>query len=201
MVSSFTQLLSQRYNDKLDKNGKEFIQFAVDGATRMQFLINDLLAYSRIQTRGKDFEKVDMHEILGIVINNLQIIIKEKNALVTSDDLPIVKADEAQMVQLLQNLIGNAIKFCKKVPRIHISTEEENEYYVFSIKDNGIGIEPQYFERIFQIFQRLQPKEAYGGTGIGLAICRRIVERHGGRIWLESEFGKGSTFYFSILKE
>ncbi len=200
MVSSFTQLLDRRYKDKLDQDAREFIQYAVEGASRMQFMINDLLAYSRIHTKGRDFNQVDMNEVLSQVIRNLQILIKEENALITNDELPSVKADEGQMVQLLQNLIGNSLKFCINPPRIHISVMEDRDLYTFAIRDNGIGIEKQYFDKIFQIFQRLQPKEEYSGTGIGLAICKRIVERHKGRIWLESEFGKGTTFYFSISK-
>ncbi|MFA6924620.1 MAG: PAS domain S-box protein [Bacteroidales bacterium] len=200
-VSSFTQLLSHRYKDRLDAEAQEFIQFAVDGAMRMQVLINDLLVYSRIQVKGKPFTNVDMHEVLGQVINNLTMRIQEKNALVTCYELPTVIADEGQMVQLLQNLIGNAIKFCNAIPIIHISSKEEKDYFIFSIKDNGIGIESQYFDRIFQIFQRLHTKEEYSGTGIGLAVCKRIVERHKGTIWVESEFGKGTTFYFKIPKK
>ena len=200
MVSSFTQLLSQRYKDKLDQDAQDFIQFAVDGAIRMQILINDLLDYSRIGTRGKNFSQVDMHTVLGQVVSNLNLKIQEKNALVTNDELPEVFADEGQMVQLFQNLIGNALKFCKSSPRIHIDAKEENEHYLFSVRDNGIGIEEQYFDKIFQIFQRLHPRDEYGGTGIGLAICKRIIERHGGKIWVESKPGKGSRFYFTILK-
>ena len=200
MVSSFTQLLSQRYKDKLDKDAQEFIQFAVDGANRMQVLINDLLEYSRIETRGKKFSVIDIHTVLGHAIKNLSLIIKEKNALVINDALPTVMADEGQMVQLFQNLIGNALKFCDTSPKIHISAKEETDHYLFKIKDNGIGMESQYFNKIFQIFQRLQPKEAYSGTGIGLAICKRIIERHGGKIWVESKPDKGSDFYFTIIK-
>ncbi|MDP4224478.1 MAG: PAS domain S-box protein, partial [Bacteroidota bacterium] len=200
MISSFTQLLAQRYKDRLDNDAKDFIQFAVDGAARMQGLINDLLAYSRVQTRGKQFSVVDMHDVLGQVMNNLQLMIQESDALIVNDDLPEVFGDEGQIVQLMQNLIVNGLKFCKTAPRIHISSKEEKEYFLFSVKDNGIGIEPQYFEKIFQIFQRLHPKDKYGGTGIGLAICKRIVNRHGGRIWVESKIGKGSVFYFTILK-
>ncbi|HEY4786563.1 MAG TPA: ATP-binding protein, partial [Bacteroidales bacterium] len=200
MVSSFTQLLAQRYKNKLDQDAKDFIQFAVDGASRMQTLINDLLAFSRIQTRGKEFSDVDMHEVLAKVMYNLNVKIQEKNALVTIDELPVVFADEGQMVQLFQNLVGNAIKFSAGTPVVHISSQEENDHFIFSVKDNGIGIEKQYFERIFQIFQRLQPKDEYEGTGIGLAICKRVVERHGGRIWVESELDKGTTFYFTIRK-
>jgi light-regulated signal transduction histidine kinase (bacteriophytochrome) len=166
----------------------------------MQTLINDLLEYSRVETRGKDLSITDMHDILGQTINNLSIKIKEKNALVTNDELPAIFADEGQMVQLFQNLIGNALKFCKTSPRIHISAKEEKDDYLFSVRDNGIGIESQYFDRIFQIFQRLHTKEEYGGTGIGLAICRRIVERHGGKIWVESQPGEGTEFKFTIRK-
>ncbi len=201
MVSSFTQLLSKRYHDKLDKDAQEFIQFAVDGAIRMQLLINGLLEYSRVETRGNKFSLCSMQAILGQVIFNLNIKIAETSALITSDELPVVLADERQIVQLLQNLIDNAIKFCKTSPRIHISALEENHNYLFSVSDNGIGIEPQYFTRVFQIFQRLHSKEEFGGTGIGLAICKRIIDRHGGKIWIDSSPGKGSVFYFTIRKQ
>jgi len=201
MVSSFTQLLAQRYGDKLDQDAQEFIQYAVDGAARMQVLINDLLDYSRIGTRGRQFAVIDMHEVLGQAVNNLRIKIQERNTLITNDNIPTVFADEGQMVQLFQNLIGNALNFSKASPKIHISAREEKDQYVFIVADNGIGIEPQYFERIFQIFQRLHPKNDFGGgTGIGLAICKRIIERHGGKIWVESKKGKGSVFYFTIIK-
>jgi len=200
MVSSFTQLLAMRYSDKLDKDAKEFIQYAVEGASHMQKLINDLLAYSRIQTRGKEFTPVDMNEVLGKALFNLGAKIKEINALVSNDELPVLFADEGQMVQLFQNLIGNAVKFSVKSPIIHISVTEEKEHFVFSVKDNGIGIEKQYFERIFQIFQKLHPRDEFEGTGIGLAVCRRIIERHGGKIWVESEKDRGSAFYFTLNK-
>ena len=200
MVSSFTQLLAQRYQSQLDNDGKEFIQYAVDGAMRMQELIDDLLAYSRIKTRGEPFSLVNLNKILELVINNLSLTVQEKNAHITSDELPSIIADEAQMSQLFQNLIGNALKFCIIEPRIHISSKEENDYYIFSVHDNGIGIEPQHFKRIFQIFQRLQLRAEYAGTGIGLAICKNIVERHRGKLWLESQLGEGTTFYFSIIK-
>ncbi len=200
MVSSFTQLLAHRYKDKLDDDANEFIQFAVDGAQRMQTLINDLLEYSRVETRGKNPVILDMNIILGQAISNLSIKIKEKNALITNDELPVVTADGGQMLQLFQNLISNAIKFCNNSPRIHMSSKEEPDEYIFSVKDNGIGIEPQYFNRIFQIFQRLHTREEYSGTGIGLAICRRIIERHGGKIWVESIPGQGAIFYFTLIK-
>lgn len=200
MVSSFTQLLAQRYKDKLDQDGKEFIRYAVDGAVRMQRLINDLLNYSRIGTRGQKFTEIDFNEIFKNSISNLKFRIEEKNAVITCDKLPTLKADEIQMIQLLQNLIGNAIKFCNTVPIIHISSEENGNFYQFSVKDNGIGIEEQYFDKIFLIFQRLLPKDQYEGTGIGLAICKRIIERHGGRMWVDSTNGKGTTFYFTLIK-
>ena len=200
MVSSFTQLLAHRYQDKLDDDANEFIQYAVDGALRMQSLINDLLEYSRVETKGKNPADIDMYDILGQAINNLSLKIKEKNALVTNDDLPVVFADGRQMLQLFQNLIDNALKFSKGSPIIHISSRDDPDYYLFSVSDNGIGIEPAYFNKIFQIFQRLHAKEDYPGTGIGLAICRRIVERHGGKIWVESKPGEGTTFYFTLIK-
>lgn len=201
MVASFTQLLEKRYKGKLDGDADEYIKFAVDGASRMQRLINDLLTYSRIGTRGKPFEPCDCQFVLGQVIVNLKTMIDENNALITNDDLPTIMADETQMIQLFQNLIGNAIKFRRKEPpQVHISAEQKLGEWIFSVRDNGIGIDQQYKERIFVIFQRLHSKDEYGGTGIGLAICKRIVERHGGRIWIESEPGEGSTFYWTIPK-
>ena len=200
MVSSFTQLLSARYKDKLDQQAQEFISYAVDGAQRMQQLINDLLQYSRIQTRGKSLLLINMNDILNQTLHNLGIRIRESKAVVTSDPLPEVVADNSQMLQLFQNLIENGIKFCESNPRVHISFADDNDQFIFSVHDNGIGIEPQYFERIFQIFQRLHLKEEYGGTGIGLAICKRIVERHGGKIWVESGKSNGTTFKFTLRK-
>jgi PAS domain S-box-containing protein len=201
MVASYTQLLEKRYKDKLDDNAGEFIGFAVDGANRMQKLINALLSYSRVGTRGKAFEPTDSHSALGQAITNLNITIKENNAIVTNDDLPNIMADESQLVQLFQNLIGNAIKFrSKEQPHIHISAQNKGREWLFSVKDNGIGFAPEYKDRIFVIFQRLNPKDKYPGTGMGLAICKKIVERHNGRIWVDSEPAKGSTFYFTIPK-
>ncbi|SDC72077.1 PocR ligand-binding domain-containing protein [Williamwhitmania taraxaci] len=201
MVSSFTQLLEQKYSDKLDTDAHDFIHFAVDGANRMQMLINDLLEFSRVTTRGKEFIKLDTSSVLGQAINNLHAKITETCAIVTSDDLPFVVGDESQLIRLFQNLIDNAIKFRSEgTSIIHISCHSEAGYHQFSVKDNGIGIAPQYFERIFQIFQRLHTKVQYPGTGVGLAICKRIIERHNGKIWLESEVGKGTTFYFTINK-
>jgi PAS domain S-box-containing protein len=200
MVSSFTQLLEQKYKDNLDEKALEYIHFAVDGSKRMYDLLNGLLDYSRIKTKGKEFKQVNLNLTLESAKKNLTLTIKERNAIIKSDELPSFHADESQMIHLFQNLISNSIKFSTNDPRIFISSQSDNDQYVISVKDEGIGIESQYFEKIFQIFQRLHPKEQYEGTGIGLAICRRIVERHGGRIWVESEIGKGSTFFFTISK-
>ncbi|MDP4224422.1 MAG: PAS domain S-box protein [Bacteroidota bacterium] len=200
MISSFTQMLEKQYGDKLDQNAREYIKYAVDGAKRMYDLINGLLAYSRIQTKGKEFQQVNMADVLEKVKRNLRLLITEKNAVITANDLPVVFADESQMIQLVQNLVENGIKFSMDKPRIHIESRNMSDNYIFSVKDRGIGIEAQYFDRIFKIFQRLMPKDEYEGTGIGLAICRRIVERHNGRIWVESKPGKGSTFFFTIPK-
>jgi PAS domain S-box-containing protein len=206
MVSSYTQLLEQRYKDKLDQDAQDFIGYAVDGANRMQRLIQDLLEYSRITTRGQPLALLDSHEVLGEAIKNLQVAIQESGALVTSNDLPIVLGDRTQIVQVFQNLIGNGIKFQRPdvAPLIHISTEDDlhdNRFRLFRVSDNGIGIEPRHFNRLFEIFQRLNSKKEYPGTGIGLALCKRIIERHGGRIWVESEPGKGSTFLFTLPAE
>jgi two-component system, chemotaxis family, sensor kinase Cph1 len=198
MVSSFTQLLALRYEDKLDQDAREFIRFAVDGAKRMYDLLNGLLAYSRVQSKGREFSKVKMNDVLEKVLQNLALKIVEKKASISIGKLPVLFADESQMIQLVQNLIENSIKFSINKPVISISAKLENDYYKFSVKDKGVGIESQYYERIFQIFQRLQPKATHEGTGIGLAICKRIIERHKGRIWLESEPGKGSIFFFTI---
>ncbi len=201
MISSFTQLLEQRYKGKLDKSADEFTKFVVDGANRMQRMINDLLSYSRISSRGKPFEPVSSEEILAQVQVNLLLLIEENHALLTHESLPEITADASQMLLLFQNLIGNAIKFKgKEPPRVHVFSESREEEWMFGVRDNGIGIAKEYFDRIFVIFQRLYSREEYSGTGIGLAICKKIVERHGGRIWVESELGKGSTFFFTIPK-
>jgi len=173
----------------------------VDGANRMQSLINDLLTYSRVTVQNKVFEDVDCNGVLEEVLNNLQVAVEETQAVVTHDSLPRVMADRVQLVQLFQNLIGNAIKFHgKEAPLIHVAAEQRHNEWLFSVRDNGVGLDPQYGERIFVIFQRLHDREEYPGTGIGLAICKKIVERHGGRIWVESQTGHGSTFYFSLPK-
>ena len=203
MVSSYTQLLARRYQDQLDQDAHDFITYAVEGAARMQRLINDLLGYSRVGTRGKAFGKTDCQRVLQETLANLQPAIDETDATVTHDPLPTVIADEPQLVQVLQNLVSNGIKFRGQAPpAIHIGAQRENDEWVFSVRDNGIGIDPQYYERIFVIFQTLHSRDQYPGTGIGLALCKRIVERHGGRIWVESEPGRGSIFYFTIpIKE
>jgi PAS domain S-box-containing protein len=203
MVSSYTQLLAQRYSDKLDRDAKDFIGYAVDGAARMQRLIQDLLAYSRVATRGGDLLPFDAHDALGAAVANLQAAIQETHALVANDDLPMVLGDHTQIAQVFQNLVGNAIKFHKpeEPPRVKISAElgaERPGFWTFKVTDNGIGIDPKYFERLFVIFQRLHGKQEYPGTGIGLALCKRIVERHGGKIWLESDPVKGTTFFFTL---
>jgi signal transduction histidine kinase len=200
MVTSYVQLLERRYRGQLDADADDFIAFAVDGAARMQQLIQDLLAYSRVGTRGQPFAPADCQVVLNQVLSDLQVSIQESDAVVTRDPLPTVMADATQLGQLFQNLVGNAIKFRgDRRPEIHVSAERrEDGHWLFSVRDNGIGIEPQYAERIFLIFQRLHTRDEYPGTGIGLAICKRIVARHGGRIWVESEPGKGSIFYFTL---
>jgi light-regulated signal transduction histidine kinase (bacteriophytochrome) len=199
MVTNFLQLLSERYGDKLDGTGHEFIGFAVGGAERMQKLIQGLLAYSRVGRHGKELAPVSCEAVLEHALTNLHPALAEADARVTHDPLPTVDGDESQLVQLFQNLIGNAIKFRRgERPRIHVAAEREGESWLFRVGDNGIGIEPQHSTRIFRIFQRLHTREEYPGTGIGLAICKRIVERHHGRIWVESVPGQGSTFCFTI---
>lgn len=199
MVASYVQLLARNYSGKLDADADEFIGYAVSGATRMQQLITDLLKFSRIGTRAKPFAKASAASALEVALQNLELTIAEKRAQVTFDALPEVIADTTQLVLLFQNLLGNALKFCReRVPVVHIAAARNGQEWVFSVRDNGIGIDSQYFERIFVIFQRLNAREQYEGTGMGLAICRKIVERHGGRLWVESTPGQGSTFSFSI---
>ena len=200
MVASYTQLLSRRYKGKLDSDADEFIAFAVDGASRMQRLIQDLLAYSRVGTKGKDLLETASEKALEQALVNLRGAIEESGALVTHDPLPTVLADETQLVQLFQNLVGNAIKYQGPgVPRVHVSAVRDGDQkWIFSVRDNGLGIDPQYFERIFGMFQRLHKREEFAGTGIGLAICKKIVERHGGAISVESQPGEGSTFRFVL---
>lgn len=199
MVTSYLQLLERRYKDQLDEDANEFIEYAVDGANRMKGLIDDLLHYSRVSTQGMEPEEIEADAALQAALDNLEVAIEETGATVTHDSLPVVKADRGQLAHLLQNLISNSLKFrAEETPRIHVGVQEQPEEWQFSVADNGIGIEKQYEDRIFIIFQRLHVKEQYGGTGIGLAICRKIVQRHGGRIWFESEPGQGTTFYFTL---
>ncbi len=199
MVTSYLQILERRYQGKLDSDADDFIQYAVDGATRMRSLINDLLAYSRIGTRGQAFELTNCNDVVGQAIANLKVAIAESEAIVTYDNLPQVQADPAQLTRLFQNLISNAIKFRSEAPiQIQIKASQREDGWLFSVQDNGIGLDPQYAERIFVIFQRLNNRISYAGTGIGLAICKKIVERHGGSIWVQSQPHKGATFYFTI---
>lgn len=201
MVSSYTQLLAQRYHGELDEKAHKFIDYAVDGAVRMQRLINDLLAYSRVSTRGKDFELSDSQGALNEALDNLKAAIDESGAEIHCELLPQVPADQTQLVQLFQNLVGNALKFRgSEAPRIEVAARDLGDDWRFAVRDNGIGVEAQYAEKVFVIFQRLHSRQEYPGTGIGLAICKRIVERHGGRIWFKSEPGRGSTFYFTLPK-
>jgi len=202
MVTSYVQLLARRYKGKLDSNADDFIGFALDGATRMHTLINGLLAYSRVGTQAKPFEPINCETILQQSLDNLKMTMEESGAGVTHDSLPTVMADDLQLGQLFQNLIGNAIKFHgEEPPRVHVSVRPDGNQWVFSVRDNGIGIAPEFTERIFLIFQRLHGKEKYPGTGIGLAVCKKIVECHGGHIWVESELGKGATFYFTLPRQ
>ena len=199
MVASFTQLLAKRYQDKLDADGREFIAYAVDGATRMQKLIADLLSYSRVGTRGKPFQPANCDAILERVLVGLKLAINESGAIVRHDPLPTLMGDDIQLEQLFQNLLANAIKFRSETPPVvHLSAEHAGNEWKFSVRDNGIGIAPEYAERIFMIFQRLHTKAEYPGSGIGLAICKKIVERHSGRIWVNSEPESGTTFFFTI---
>lgn len=200
MVASYTQLLAERYDQQLDEKGQKFIRYAVDGASRMQALIRDLLAFSRVETHTGSFEAVDSHSALGTAIANLKKTIDESGALVTNEDLPKVLADQLQLTQVFQNLVANSIKFQKPstTPRIHICAQRQNMHWRFSVEDNGIGIEPKYEAKVFEVFQRLHTRLEFPGTGIGLALCKRIINRHHGRIWFESSPGRGTTFYFTL---
>jgi light-regulated signal transduction histidine kinase (bacteriophytochrome) len=200
MVASFTQLLARRYQGKLDEDADEFIGFAVDGARRMQELINDLLTYSRAGTQPLQLQPVDTSQLVDRVVSDLATAIAEARASVTRDTLPTVLGDATQLRQVFQNLIANGIKFHRPddTPRVHISATQDHQAWTFGVSDNGIGIEHQYRERIFALFQRLHTRADYPGTGIGLAICKKIVERHGGQICVESEPGRGTTFRFTV---
>ena len=199
-IASYSQLIERRYKGQLDSDADEFIDFMVIGAKRMKSMIQGLLEYSRVGTRGEEFQEFNAEEALSYALLNLKSAIEECHVEVTHDSLPVIFGDESQITSVFQNLIGNAIKFKKPQfpPRIHISAKKEGNEYIFSVQDNGIGMEKQYTDRIFEVFKRLHTIDEYEGTGIGLSIVKRIIERHGGRIWVESEFGVGSTFYFTI---
>jgi signal transduction histidine kinase len=199
MVASYMQLLEQKYQGRLDADAHEFIGFAVDGAKRMQALINDLLTYSRVGSETIPLEPTDCNKVLDVAMESLRLAIADSGACIQRGDLPVVMGDAAQLTPLFQNLLANAIKFRSEQPlRIGVSAEPDGAFCRFSVQDNGIGIEPEYFDRIFVMFQRLHSRSAYAGTGIGLAICKKIVERHGGRIWVESEPGRGAIFKFTL---
>ena len=199
MVASYLQLVAQRYQGKLDAEADEFIGFAVDGAKRMQALINDLLAYSRVGTKARPFAPADCAAIVDTAITDLRMAITESRAQVSRGPLPVVMADAMQLAQLFQNLLGNAIKFHgAEPPQVRIEAERTDTSWCFAVRDNGIGIAPEYFDRIFVLFQRLHGRRDYPGTGIGLALCKKIVERHGGRIWVESAPASGSVFRFTL---
>ena len=202
MIASYTQLILRRYGDRFDGDAREFMDFIVDGATRMKQLIEDLLAYSRVGTHGKAFRPTDSGAAVQKALANLRAAIESSNGTVTCDPLPTINADEFQLVQLFQNLIGNALKFKgAETPHVHISVNEQADTWTFGVKDNGIGIDGEYFDRIFMVFQRLHSRTDYPGTGIGLAICKKVVDRHGGRLWIESGVGSGSTFWFTVPKK
>ena len=199
MVTSYVQLLERRYKDKLDETARQYMGFAVDGAVRMKALIDDLLAYARIGGQKRLFEVVDCAAVVPEALGNLKSLVKESQARVTVDALPKVRGNRTELIQLFQNLLSNAIKYrSDAAPSIHIGVTGDPEHFVFSVTDNGIGIDPRYFDRIFVIFQRLHDRQSYPGTGIGLAVCKKIVEHHGGKLWVTSVPGRGSTFYFTI---
>jgi len=199
MVSSYLQLIESRYGDDLDEDGQEFLAFAVDGAERMREMIDGLLQYSRVETRGDPFEPVDLETVLEDVRKNLRMKIDEHGAEITAEDLPRVEGDDGQLRQVFQNLLSNAIKYSgEDAPRVHVSAEQDGTTWTISIADNGIGIDSDEQERVFEVFQRLHSRETHSGTGIGLALCERIIERHGGEIWVDSEPGEGATFSFTL---
>ncbi|NEO62605.1 MAG: cyanobacterial phytochrome A, partial [Moorea sp. SIO4G2] len=198
-VANYVQLLEMRYNDRLDEDASEFITFAVEGVSLMQTLIDDVLAYSKVDLQGIEFKLTEVETALDHALANLRGRIRETGAVITHDPFPTVMADSTQLMQLFQNLIGNAIKFrSEQPPEIHVGAKRLEDSWLFSVQDNGIGIEPQFSDRIFVIFQRLHTRDEYPGTGMGLAICKKILECHRGKIWVESELGHGATFYFTI---
>lgn len=199
VVASYVQLLARRYRGRLDSDADEFIAFAVDASRRMQILINNLLAYSRLTTRGGEFLPTDGEALLSGVLDNLRAALQETGAVVEHDPLPTIVADASQLAQVFQNLISNALKFHgEEPPHLRISASPQGSDWLFSVQDNGIGFDPRYAETIFILFKRLHGPREYAGTGVGLAICKRVIERHGGRIWVESEPGRGATFFFTL---
>lgn len=199
-IASFAQLIERRYKDQLDQDADEFIGYIVDGASRMKEMIQGLLDYSRVGTQEHEFKEFKSGNVLNYALSNLRSAISENGAKVTHDELPVIFADEDQIIRVFQNLIGNALKFRREgvKPKIHISARKERNEYIFSVSDNGIGLEEQYSDKIFEVFKRLHAIGEYQGAGIGLAIVKRIINRHEGRIWVKSELGKSSTFYFTI---
>jgi light-regulated signal transduction histidine kinase (bacteriophytochrome) len=198
-IAGMVQLLQKRYQGQLDERADEYIGHTVESASRMQALIRDLLAYSRVDRKNQPIAPVSAQDCLQSALKNLRVAIEESHATITADDLPTVHADPTQLTQLFQNLIGNSLKFhSAEPPQVHITATQLPDAWQFAVRDNGIGIEPQYFERIFLVFQRLHTRRQYQGTGIGLALCKKIIERHGGSIWLESKPGQGSIFYFTL---
>jgi light-regulated signal transduction histidine kinase (bacteriophytochrome) len=200
-VTGSVQILQARYAQQLDAHANDVIQHTVEGASRMQTLIDDLLTYSRLTTREAPMKETDFTDVLLGALANLELPIKESKAVITHDPMPKLRGDATQLVQVFQNLISNAIKYrSNRTLKIHVGVDKHPSEWVFSVRDNGIGIAPQYADRIFRIFQRLHTRREYAGTGIGLAICKKVVERHGGRIWVESELEEGSTFHFTLPK-
>jgi light-regulated signal transduction histidine kinase (bacteriophytochrome) len=199
MVILFSQLLQKRYQNRLDDDADEFIEYIVEGAQRMNQLITDLLTYSRVTTHAKEFQRVDLERVLDDVLASLSVSLKESKATITHDPLPTIFSEPSQMGQVFQNLIANAIKFKgPKTPEIHISAVKGENKWIFKVSDNGIGIDPEHQEQIFDVFRRLHTRKKFPGTGIGLSICQKIIKNHGGKIWVESEPGQGSSFYFTI---
>ena len=200
MVGSYLQLIERKYGDALDAAAHEYLRFAVDGAQRMDTLIRDLLEYARVDSHGEAFQDVDAGEVLDTALANLRRAIDDSGGTVETGPLPRVEADPSQLMQVFQNLVANGLKYCPedRTPRIRVTARIENGRAVFSVADNGIGIAAGDYERIFTIFQRLHGRGEYSGTGVGLAVCKRIVDRHGGRIWVDSTVGEGSTFYFTL---
>jgi PAS domain S-box-containing protein len=199
MVTGYVKLLARRYQGQLDSDADEFIGYAVDGVDRMRDLINDILTYSQLGASGQTSESIDLNAIVEVVLRNMKDSVDEIGATITWDELPLVTSNASQMGQLFQNLLTNAIKFKgEESPTIHINSQQQEAEWLFSVRDNGIGIDSQHYERIFSLFQRLHGRSDYPGTGVGLAICKRVVELHGGRIWVDSQIGKGTTFFFTI---